>query len=201
MTINFSTLSDDALSELLLDYVQGRASEETIAVLKTRLVTDEKLADELAYYQGLQQAVSAQKQDRVPDEIGWKRLTNAIEAERKPVAANDNGRFWKYAAAALAVVAALQTAVIVQTPATDDDPVYVTASSDDKARFGLNVIFQPDSSTSDMTEVLRALDGDMVAGPSALGLYTVAFETEAARDAALNALSGQTELIENVTQN
>ena len=201
MTFDLSDLSDQALSELLLDYVQGIASQEAVEAIDARLPVGPKIAEEIAYYKGLKTAVSPLKQSSPVDELGWQRLSNAIEAERKPVAANDNIQFWKYAAAALAVVAALQTAFLVQSPGTPEEQVFVTASAEDKAAFGLTVIFQPDTTANDLTEVLKAVEGEIIAGPSALGLYTVAFETEASRDSALEALAAQPDVIESVTLN
>ncbi|MEO1323400.1 MAG: hypothetical protein AAFV59_10375 [Pseudomonadota bacterium] len=201
MTFDLSDLSDQALSELLLDYVQGTASQDAVAAIEARLPIDPKIADEIAYYKGLKNAVSPLKQFSAPDELGWKRLSKAVEAERKSVAANDNFQFWKYAAAALAIVAALQTAFLVQSPRTLEEPVFVTASAENEAAFGLTVIFQPNATADDLAQALNAVDGEIIAGPSALGLFTVAFDTEASRDSALEALAAQTDVIESVTLN
>ena len=201
MTVDLSDLSEQALSELLLDYVNGTASQEAVAAIEGRLPTDPKIADEIAYYKGLKNAVSLLKQSSEPDQLGWKRLSKAIEAEHSPGAANDNFQFWKYAAAALAVVAALQTVLLIQSPGTPEEPVFVTASAENEAAFGLTVIFQPNTTADELTQALKAVNGEIIAGPSALGLYTVAFETEASRDSALEALAAQTDVIESVTLN
>ena len=199
MTIDLSKLSDDALSELALDYANGRASDEVKTAIEARLPNDPKLADEVAYLQGLHRAVSPLKQDQPADELGWKRLSNAIAAERAPAAANDNGPVWKYAAAALAVVAALQTAFLIQPSTEAPEEIYVTASAEDANMPAVNVIFQASATTEALTLALKSVDGEIIAGPSALGLYTVAFETEAARDAALSALEADTDLVESVS--
>ena len=199
MTYDLSNLSDQALNELLLDYARGTASEDAKAAIEARAESDPKIAEEIAYLRGLQNAVSPLKQDTAPDELGWKRLSNAINAERAPVAANDNAPFWKYAAAALAVVAALQTAFLFQSPQTSEEPTYVTASASDENVFGLNVIFQPSATADELTSALKNVNGEIIAGPSALGLYTVAFDDEAARDAALTALTRETDIVESVS--
>lgn len=199
MTIDLSKLSDDALSELALDYASGRASDEVKIAIEARLPNDPKLADEVAYLQGLHRAVSPLKQDHPTDELGWKRLSNAIAAERAPVAANDNGSIWKYAAAALAVVAALQTAFLIQPSTKAPEQIYVTASSEDENTPAVNVIFQPAATTEALTLALKNIDGEIIAGPSALGLYTVAFETKIARDEALAVLEADTDLVESVS--
>ena len=199
MTIDLSKFSDDALNELVLEYVRGTASDEARIAIDARLVEDQSLADEVAYLKGLHSAVSPLKQDGAADELGWKRLSNAIAAEQAPVAANDNGSFWKYAAAALAVVAALQTAFLVQPAVQDSAETYVTASANDADTPALNVIFQPTATAEDFTRALKEVDGEIIAGPSALGLYTVAFSSETARDEALTSLEAETDLIESVS--
>ena len=199
MTIDLSKLSDDALSELALDYANGRASDEVKTAIEARLPNDPKLADEVAYLQGLHRAVSPLKQDHPADELGWKRLSNAIAAERASVAANDNGPIWKYAAAALAVVAALQTAFLIQPSTEAPEEIYITASAEDANTPAVNVIFQASATTEALTLALKNVDGEIIAGPSALGLYTVAFETETARDEALAVLEADTDLVESVT--
>jgi anti-sigma-K factor RskA len=199
MTYDLSNLSDQALSELLLDYVRGTAPEDAKAAIDMRAATDQTIADEIAYLQGLKHAISPLKQDAAPDELGWKRLSNAINAERAPMAANDNAPFWKYAAAALAVVAALQTAFLFQSPQSSEEPTYVTASANDETIFGLNVIFQPTATADELTSVLKDVKGEIIAGPSALGLYTIAFDDAAARDAALTVLTRKTDIVESVS--
>ena len=126
-------------------------------------------------------------------------LSNAITAEQAPVAANDNSRIWKYAAAALAIVAALQTAVLIQPSTQAPAEIYVTASANDANTPAVNVIFQPSAPAEALTRVLKQVDGEIIAGPSAIGLYTVAFETETARDDALAALEAETGLVESVS--
>ena len=199
MTIDLSKLSDDALNELVLEYARGTASEQVVTAIDARLPEDPSLADEVAYLQGLHRAVSPLKQDAVADELGWRRLSNAVQAEHGPVVANDNGRFWKYAAAALAVVAALQTAVLVQPSTQAPTETYVTASANDADSPAVNVILRPEATAEDLTRALKSVDGEIIAGPSALGLYTVAFETETARDDALATLGAETDLFESVS--
>jgi len=199
MTIDLSKLSEDSLNELVLDYARGRASDDVRTAIESRLSEDQKLADQVAYLQGLHRAVSPLKQESPADELGWKRLSNAIAAEQSPVAANDNSRVWKYAAAALAVVAALQTAFLVQPSPQAPTETYVTASANDVDTPAVNVIFRPTAATEELTRVLNEVDGEIIAGPSAIGLYTVSFATETARDDAIAALEAETDLIESVS--
>lgn len=199
MTFDLSKLSDQALSELVLDYVRGTASDEATVAIEARLEIDRELADEVAYLQGLHRAVSPLKKDGMSDELGWRRLSKAIASESGRTAANDNAKIWKYAAAAFAVVAAIQTAILIQPSAQNPTETYVTASANDADTHAVNIIFNDATTADDITRVLNAVNGEFVAGPSALGLYTIAFETEAARDDALQALQAETDIIESVS--
>lgn len=199
MTLDLSKLTDDALNELVLDYVRGTASDEVVAAIEARLPSDPKLADEVAFYRGLHQAVAPTKRETAPNELGWKRLSNAIAADAPVAAANDNGRIWKYAAAALALVVALQTTIMVQSPADTSPETFVTASAEDPEIHGLRVIFRDDTTAAELTRVLKSVDGDIVAGPSALGLYTVAFDSDVLRDEALTVLEAESGIVESVT--
>ena len=204
MTDDLTKLSEQELSELLLDHVQGRTTSDEGMAIEAAVKDSPKLAEELAYYRGLSGAVKGAGSDNPVDELGWARLSKAIAAEpqigsAENKAANDNQPFWKYAAAALAIVAAVQTAFLVQGPADIDDPVYVTASAESGSEFALNIMFQPDASVQQITERLKSVDGEIFEGPSAIGLYAIRFETEAARDAALAALQDDSAIIDSVS--
>ena len=204
MTDNITKLSEQELSELLLKHVQGRTTSNESAAIEAAVKESPTLAEELAYYRGLSNAVKETGSGSLFDEIGWARLSKAIAAEPQTSApeskaANDNQPFWKYAAAALAIVAALQTAFLVQSPSDTDDPVYVTASAENGSEFALNIMFQPDASAQQITERLKSVDGEIFEGPSAIGLYAIRFETEAARDRALASLQDDDAIIDRVS--
>lgn len=204
MTFDPSKLSEDALSDWLLDYARGRLTAEEASKAETMVAGDPKLAEEVAYYRGLASAMSATRAPKTKDEMGWARLSKAIASEpaalsNAPSAANDNQPFWKFAAAALAMVAVLQTAFLVQSNSAGDEPVYVTASADRANNFALDIVFSADATAQEITQNLRAVDAEVFEGPSAIGLYSVRFETEIARDEALQQLRLEADIVESVT--
>lgn len=199
MTFDLSTLSADALSELLLDFVKGRASEGQSEAIRLAMKSDDYIAEKVAYYQGLSNALESIKKDATADELGWARLSKAIEQEQAPVAANDNSRIWKYAAAAFAVVAALQTTVLLQGRPVSNEPLYVTASAEAEDPFALNVAFLPSAELADITALLKSVDGKISDGPSAIGLYVIAFASEEARNNALASFQQAGHLIESAS--
>jgi len=204
MTFDPSKLSDDAVSELLLEFVHGRLDPLQTEAIEAAVASDPKLADEVAYYRGLQAAVGPTRKPAGQDELGWARLSRAIAAEERapsggPAPANDNQPFWKYAAAALAVVAALQTAFLVQGNSSQDEPTYITASGENEDAFALDLMFSPDATAGEITNILKAVEAEIFKGPSALGVYAVRFDTETARDAALQNLEEQPHLVSSVS--
>ena len=204
MTFDPSKLSDEALSELLLAFAQGRTDAEQSQAIESVLSTDPNLAEEVAYYRGLSNALKPLRDQTTVNDLGWARLSDAIAADQNGAAtsrdaANDNQPFWKYAAAALAVVAALQTAFLVQGNSTQDEPTYITASAESTEVFALDIMFREDAASSDVTAALRSVDAEIFEGPSALGIYAIRFETARERDTALQALNDQPDIVDSVS--
>lgn len=199
MTLNLANLSVDARSALLLDFVKGRTTDEQAAEIRLAARSDKAIAEEIAYYEGLANALHKPETHDITDALGWARLSQAIESEARPIAANDNTRWWKYAAAAFAVIAAFQAALLVQSRPDVDEPIYVAASDATAQTFSLAVAFQSDATLDEITALLRDLDGNITDGPSALGLYIISFSSDASRDQAMTALQEADAIIENVS--
>ncbi|GAB5454739.1 MAG: hypothetical protein Hens2KO_09680 [Henriciella sp.] len=204
MTFDPSTLTDEALSALLLDFVHGRVTAAQSEAIAAAISNDPKLAEEVEYYRGLSNAVLPTRQAAKQDELGWTRLSSAIAAETnsengQSPAANDNQPFWKYAAAALAVVAALQTTFLLQGNSSPEDQSYVTASAEDTEAFALDIVFKSGATLDEVTQTLKSVDAEVFYGPSALGLYGIRFDTEEARDVALQTLNSDDNIVETVS--
>lgn len=202
MQSSFENLSGDDKSARLLDYVQGRLSDPEKQEIDAATASDAALAEELAYYQGLASAADA-PEPSADHEFGWAKLSKSIDAEAAitppiAVAANDNFNFWKVATLALGLVAAAQAAFLIGPlkPATTD-PIYVPVTQ--AAELDLQVIFIDTATSADMNLLLYDLDAEIVAGPSALGLYDIRFTSKSSRDAGLNALRSMPEIVESAT--
>ena len=200
----FTDLSEDDKSARLLDYVQGRLSEAERLEIEAVTTRDTSLAEELAYYQGLANAAN----DAAPaadHEFGWAKLAKSIDKEAArtsdvTMAANDNFSIWKVATLALGIIALAQTALLAGsfTQATSEDPIYVPVTQ--PVSFDVQVIFIDTVTSARMTETLNALDADIVAGPSALGLYDIRFTSETTRDAGLQSLRAMQDVVESATR-
>ena len=203
MAINFETLSDDEKSACLLDYVKGRLDEAARAQIDEIAAGSPDVREELEYYKGLARAAEVElDQEAAPGEMGWARLSREIAAEKAaasvPAAANDNGRWWRYAAMALALVVSGQFAAQFM-PASEDqgaDQRYIPASVQSTDTM-VQVTFVPEASEASIRSLLNGAGANIVSGPSALGIYELGFMTEAARDAGLEALVGATDVVES----
>ena len=167
------------IEELLPFYLNGTLEDDERAEVEVALAEDETLRWELEFLQGVQKDVRSREVGTSPGEFGLARLMRDIESETREAPADNVvvGRFWKVAAVALFALFAAQTAVMVTSP----DTIVDLAGGGTEVADGptLVVAFQPDAAESEIRELLLELELEIVGGPSALGLYTVAITGEA----------------------
>lgn len=132
---------------------------------------------------------------------GWNDLSDRIDAEATH-AANYNRRyqFSILQVASIALAATIGWQLVEDTIFTQDGNAFQTAAAAD---FGpaLQIFFAADAAQSDVTLLLKELNGRIVDGPSAMGLYVVVFESEGERDAAFSVLETRTDITEEVLKN
>lgn len=113
-------------------------------------------------------------------------VSNAREIENQ--AANSNtpsgvNPFWRIAAAVLAVVGIGQAGLLAVSGGETKE-VYLTASEPAIEMATFQIGFADDALVRDISDALTAVNGTVIDGPSALGLYRVAFsEAEACKAA------------------
>jgi len=108
------------------------------------------------------------------DEIGWHRLRTQLPAARR-------ASWLKIAAAAsVLLIAGLQTAILVRDEAGVHRPLSETPLAD---QWQLRVRFAESATLVEIGVMLDRHDAQLVAGPSALGLYTLSIPK---RDAPLS---------------
>ena len=180
--------------EALLAYAQGAAGAELRARIEAAMAEDEALRAEVALMRGLKPALAGADAGNAPGEFGWKRLE--AEIRRETAAAAPPARFggaalWRVAAMLLLCVALGQAGWIVsqrQDAAgglrTATDPGAHAPALAPAAVHVLGVAFAADAPSGAVSALLRAHRGRIVDGPGAVGLYRVAFRTEAARASA-----------------
>ena len=91
----------------------------------------------------------------------------------------------------------LWQAVAVPLLPDREQPGYAPVSEAPAAGFAAAVAFAPDAREAEIAELLRAADARVIDGPSAVGLWTLAFDSEAARDAGLERLRAA-DIVESV---
>ena len=203
MSGSFENLTEEEISQLLLDCAKGRLSEDEARNVQTKAAATPSHAEELALYEGLAKAGEDFNQVQPPGEMGWARLSRAIETERQneiksQYLGQTSQPLWRYATFALGFVVLAQAAMWFSLPTSSDEPTYVTVTETVDS-FDAQVIFNPDAVEIDIRELLRSVDGEIVMGPSALGIYTVRFVDEDARLASLKTLKAAPEIVESAS--
>lgn len=187
----------------VLAYAQSRMSTAQRTAFEAELEQDLALRAQLAALQAAGSSF-AKEQEEVPQE-GWARFSRLIEShtDTDTVApANDNRpiRFSLLQVASIAVAAVVSWQVVGSLLWQSDPAGYVTASAlaEEPA---LKVAFTHSAALGDVGALLLELEGRIIDGPSALGLYTIAFPDAAARDKAAAALRARADLSADVTLN
>jgi len=194
-------LSAEDMSELLLDYAKNRLSADVRLDVEAAAAQSPEVLEELEYYKGLARAAELEtEQTDSAGELGWARLSRAIEqAELEavpPAAANDNARFWRYAAMALGLVVMGQFAVQLTQQNAADDARYVPVTAS-VAGVSAQITFAPDATEAAIRELLLSAQASIVSGPSAIGVYQLGFADEAARERGLAMFEDATAIVES----
>ena len=176
MSVSFENLTEEEISQLLLDCAKGRLSEDETRNVQTSAAATPSHAEELALYEGLAKAGENFNEGQSPDEMGWARLSRAIKTEQQnEIKSQYVGQaaqpLWRYATFALGFVVLAQAAMWFSSSNFSDEPTYVTVTETVDS-YDAQVIFNPDAVEIDIRELLRSVDGEIVKGPSALGIYT-----------------------------
>ncbi len=201
----FKNMSEDNRSAAILDYVKGRAARSLRAQIEAAAKSDACVAEEIAYYKGLANSVQKPSDAAPFDELGWARLSQNIDREELthavPSAANDNGKVWRYATAALAFIAFGQaTFFAFQNNSQNEQPTYETVG-EVSVGYSLQVTFISSVTENEIRTLFQKAGANITHGPSALGIYEVSFADEAARAEAEEAFSAATEVVESVYKN
>ena len=179
-------------------YAEGVASAQLRTEIDSAAATDACLRAEIAVLQGLQALAIAERDAHPADELGWKRLKAKIESEEVAQPAPQNGLWWRVAAAVLAAVVIGQGAYIAMGPTGGRSDLYQTAT-EPTATFVLTIGFEDLATIEQVTQLLRSQGARIIDGPSALGLYRLSFDTDAARGAARSTLA-QADAVRIVTE-
>ncbi|MEM8957134.1 MAG: hypothetical protein AAGC86_04885 [Pseudomonadota bacterium] len=182
----------------LLAYLQDKMSPDDRTRFEAEMTSDQSLAAEVAAMRAVRAELASG--DGVADmDAGWTRLSAALDEEStQPANLNRPVRLSLLQAAALVLASVLLWQVAIAPNLTGlGGPGYETVTED---RTGpvLQVIFNEDASMGEISELLRQFDGNLLDGPSTLGLYRIGFPDTAQRTAALDALTERPDLVDTV---
>lgn len=185
-------------------YLNGRLDQTTRDAFEAEMSSNPALAAEVAMARGMNTVFD---QDDATasgrSSQGWARLEQEIAASKAPVAANNNRPVWRSLAqtAAAVVVAVGLWQMLVVPELSDTNGAGFTPVSADTAGPVLQIVFAETAELADVIAILSEVDGTIVDGPGAIGLFHVSFPDEAARDAALTVLRDRPALVQNVAPN
>jgi anti-sigma factor RsiW len=171
--------------ETLIAYVRGRLPEADAARIAAEATRRSDLAAELALVRGLVGAADAEVDAPVPGELGWARLSRALDADPAQPA-RVGSRLWPLAAAAAAAVLVWQVVAVpfIAGPG-GGEARYAPVSEQAAAGSTVSVAFVPTASEAAIRALLAEAGARISDGPSAIGLWQLSFANEAARDAGL----------------
>lgn len=200
---------EDKMSLKIPAFLRGELSDEEMRELKALTASNPEFAADVEFQKQLKSAVRDTDNDFVPGEMGWAKLSKVMKedatssTESVTVAANDSGRvpkFWRYAAAILAVAAIGQAGIIGSMGIGEKaEPQYVTVSEIATTKNTVKISFADNVTLYQLTQNLLDLNGTIVSGPSALGLYAVSFQSLEACDKAVKSLETDSTIVESVS--
>jgi anti-sigma factor RsiW len=188
--------------ETLRDYVKGRLPASEALAIETAAGADPALAAEIALVRGIVKSGDAVFCRAPPAEYGWAKLSRAIDAEagKRSFVPRQFSR-WQVAAVALVAIAVSSFAVGPLMPRAGEQGGFEVASKQSALAHSALATFVPTAQESAIREALRAVNADIVAGPSALGVYMLAFKDAEALTKGVEALRARTGVVESVQTN
>lgn len=189
-----------SVEELFPWYVTGQLTAEERQLVEQEIEGNPDYQQELEYLRTLQQQIKQHENDIVvPSEIGLKRLIRDIKKENQTTKKS----WWKSAiATAAAITIVLQTGIITHLATTGPDTGITPLSGDDMQGTVLQITFNPELSISALQTLLMNINGEIISGPSAIGLYHIRLHTESNEKikTIISQLKTQTNAVTSVNQ-
>jgi anti-sigma-K factor RskA len=196
---------EDKIALMIPAYLRGELSEEERQEIETLAEKNPEVAADIAFQRNIKAALAKDENAFEPGDLGWAKLSKAMQesdiSEARANMSTSEPKFWRYAAAILAVAAVGQAGLLSAFAINKKDDVqYVTASeSSDVNAYSTRVAFGSEVKMSELTQALQSVNGVIVKGPSSLGLYQVQFETKTACEAAVANAQLWSEIVETVS--
>ncbi|HEY5755348.1 MAG TPA: zf-HC2 domain-containing protein [Steroidobacter sp.] len=161
--------------ELIPWVVNGRASDVEQRAVLAHIETCAECREELQRHRALQSHMRGNDDVIAAPNASWQKLLTQIDTQPQTevAEARRSKRPWLIAALWLQLVAIAALAGALFTSVRQ--PEYQTLSTPEvtDARAAVRVVFAPDASVNRVNELLRQVQGNIMAGPSEAGVYTL----------------------------
>jgi len=211
------TTFKDEMSLKIPAYLRGDLSDTERQELESYAAENPEFSADIEFQKQLKSAIKDSHDGFVPGEMGWARLSKAMKAESSDLSSSGHNdqivandmvddkskapKFWRYAAAILAVAVIGQAGAIGFISSGDkSEPQYVTVSELARGDNTVKIAFNKSVTIGELTKEMSDLGGVIVSGPSALGLYAISFETSKTCLKAVEALEANTAMVETISR-
>jgi len=192
---------EDKISLMIPAYLRGELSDDERLEIENLAASNPDIAADIEFQRNLKSTLKSDETAFEPGELGWAKLSKAMETHEAVVSHTQaRSKFWPYAAAVLGVMAIGQAGVLgSMTFNKIQSDQYVTASEHTITYNTVKLGFKPESTSAQLISSLQSVDGKIIAGPSSLGLYQVQFVSQSACLTAIDTLQKQTSVIDTIS--
>jgi anti-sigma-K factor RskA len=162
--------------EVLLPwYVNHTLSGDELELVEQHLATCEQCRTEVAALQQMRDGYKQQHAAQSPGSLGLARLKAEIKRNKREQQKENLSRpsflWWRPMMAAAVLVIVIQSVLLVRLERPED--TITPLSGKPAAEVVLQVRFNPQATERQIREALTAVDGEIVSGPGALGIYRI----------------------------
>ncbi len=180
----------EKIIELLPLYLNDQLSVEQIKLVRRMVDDSQSLQEELIFLQSIKHSIKSEN-IKSPGEWGFMRLKHDILAEESrsehitpsDVEKNKQG-WWQKIAIAASFAFVIQSGYIIQKYSIQPERYHTLSAIELKN--AVKVKFMAGVSESDIRTLLINLEGNIVKGPSAVGIYYIIFEDRQSAVVSLN---------------
>lgn len=182
-------MNKDDIIEKIPEYLNGSLSDHDISAIESAAERDESIRMEIEFMKSIQQQVLSEKIES-PTEWGWARLKQTIEKQN--IEENPTGTktvstitpIWKKLAIAASFAFVIQSGYLVQQNVFNSTDYQLLSTKN--LENSIQIQFKTGTSEQAIRRLLINTEGNIINGPSALGIYTVEFKD---RETALTRLN------------
>jgi len=173
--------------DLLPWYANGTLAGEERARVERHLESCARCRQELKLLSAVRRSVQQETEAATPGELGLRRLMRQVKSETATART-----WWRPALATAATVIVAQAIVLAAVLWPREEPITPLGARFESPAAILQVRFAPSATEPEIRAAINAVDGVLVDGPGALGIYRIRLAGVTARDAAAKARAAET---------